>query len=169
MAGQPIVLVPHDPRWAAQIEAERAAILRACAGRVLDVHHIGSTAIPGIAAKPILDLLPVLRRLEDGPACAQPMRRLGHEYLAKNGIPGRHYFRRRGAEPRNVHMFPAGHPEIARHLRFRDHLRAHPDEARAHEALKRALAARFVEDVLAYAAAKNEFCARIDRLALAGA
>src|SRR5262245_35383074 len=125
----PIVLLPHDPQGAVIFEAERDAICSTCGNLILELHHIGSTAIPGIAA---------------------------------GGIEGRHYFRRGNPQTHHVHMFAKGHAEISRHLRFRDYLRSHPDEARAYEALKRELAARFVSNTLAYSNAKADFCARID-------
>ena len=129
------------------------------------IHHIGSTSIPGIAAKPIIDILVALHRDEDGQACADAMQELGYEYRGDGGIPGRHYFRKGDPHTHHVHMWVEGHPEFERHLRFRDYLRPHPDEARAYEALKRELAARFGSDTYSYSLAKDAFCARIDRLA----
>lgn len=164
---RPIILVPYDARWPAAFAIERDAILRACGGVIRAVHHVGSTSIPGIAAKPVIDILPVLLRHEDGLGCVEAMTALGYEARGEAGIRGRHFFRKGDPRSHHVHMFADGHPEIGRHLRFRDYLRAHPDEARAYESLKRALAARFVTDTRGYADAKDEFCARIDRLALA--
>lgn len=166
MERPPIVLFRHDPRWRSLFEAERDAILRACGERIIALHHIGSTSIPGIAAKPVIDLMPVLRRDENGLGCIESMQGLGYIYRGDAGVEGRHFFRK--GEPRSHHagMYAEGHPEIGRHLRFRDYLRAHPEEASAYEVLKRNLAARFVNDTVAYADAKSDFCARIDRLAL---
>ncbi|RWR13110.1 GrpB family protein [Paenirhodobacter populi] len=160
----PIVLLPYDNRWPALFEEERTRLRAACGALLPDLHHIGSTSIPGLAAKPVIDILAVLERHEDGLSCVGPMRMLGYEYRGANGINGRHYFSKGAPHTHHVHMLAAGHPEIARHLGFRDYLRAHPDEARAYEALKRDLAARFRTDRRAYAAAKDAFCARIDRL-----
>jgi GrpB-like predicted nucleotidyltransferase (UPF0157 family) len=166
---RPIVLVAHDARWAGLFAAEQAAILGACGGLIRAVHHVGSTSIPGIAAKPVIDIMPVLARHEDGFACIEAMQGLGYESRGEAGIRDRHYFRKGDPRSHHVHMFAEGHPEIGRHLRFRDFLRTHPDEARAYEALKRELAARFIDDVGAYSDAKDDFCNRIDRLALAEA
>ena len=127
--------------------------------------HIGSTAIPGIAAKPIIDMAPLIRRFEDGLGCVGPLARLDFEYMGEFGIAGRHYFRKGTPRTHQAHMFAADHPEVGRHVRFRDYLRGHPTEARAYERLKQELAARFVNDVAAYADAKNAFCARIETLA----
>lgn len=167
MTGNPIRLVPHDPRWAASFEAERAALAAAGGGLLAELHHVGSTAIPGIAAKPVIDILAVLARPGDGLACVPAMQALGYEYRGANGIAGRHYFNRGVPHTHHVHMLPAQHPEVGRLLRFRDHLRANPEEARAYEALKQDLALRLGADRRAYSEAKSAFCARIDRLALA--
>lgn len=162
----PIVLEPHNPRWSALFEEERQAILHAGGGLISAIHHVGSTAIPGIAAKPIIDILATLARHEHGQACAGAMERLDYEYRGESGVEGRHYFRKGFPHTHHLHMYAANHPEVGRHLRFCDYLRRHPAEALAYEALKRELAARFVSNTLLYSQAKTEFCNRIDRLAL---
>jgi GrpB-like predicted nucleotidyltransferase (UPF0157 family) len=161
-----IILVPHDPRWPRAFAAARAAIMEACGGHVLDVVHVGSTAIPGIAANPVIDLMALLRRHEDGFARVRPMAELGYELHGAAGLDGRHYFRKGQPRPHHVHMYASDHPEVGRHIRFRDYLRRHPEQASAYEALKRELVARCGGDTRAYCDAKSEFCARIDRLAL---
>ena len=166
MAKRKIVLKPHRPEWAAAFEEMRQSIRAACGDVVVEMHHIGSTSIPGIAAKPIIDMLPTVRRCEDGCACVAPLAALGLEYLGAYGIEGRHYFRSTDPPRHHLHMFAADHPEVGRHLRFRDYLRANPEEARAYQALKRSLAAQYVDDVDGYADAKTAFCNRIDTLAL---
>jgi GrpB-like predicted nucleotidyltransferase (UPF0157 family) len=160
-----IVLVPHDPRWAQAFEEARAAIMGACGEHVLEVLHVGSTAIPGIAAKPVIDMMPLLRRHEDGFACVPAMAALGFEFRGEAGLCGRHYFIKGQPRTHHVHMYQSDHPEVGRHIRFRDYLRQHPAQAFAYEALKRELAARFGSDTRAYSDAKSEFCARIEQLA----
>lgn len=162
-----IVLAPYDPAWPSEFAAARDEILSACDGLVIEVHHIGSTSIPSIAAKPIVDMMPVVRRFEDGAACIGGLRAFGYEYRGEYGIAGRHYFVRGDPRSHQVHMYAADHWEIERHLLFRDYLRAHADEREAYERLKRDLAERFRRDVQAYAAAKTPFCDRIVRLARA--
>jgi len=165
MSKRRIVAVPYDPRWTDLFARERAAIVQACGCHVSAVHHIGSTAVPGLAAKPVIDILAVLREPEDGVLCIAPLKVLGYRFRGANGIDGRYYFTKGNPRSRHLHMYPADHPEVGRHLRFRDYLRSDPDEAAAYADLKLRLAARFADDLLAYAAAKDEFCARIDRLA----
>jgi GrpB-like predicted nucleotidyltransferase (UPF0157 family) len=167
MPKSPIVLVAHDPDWARVFQDARAAIMEACSGHVLEVHHVGSTAIPGIAAKPVIDILGLLRRHEDGFACAPAMAALGYEFRGEAGVSGRHYFSKREPGRHHIHLYQSDHPEVGRHIRFRDYLREHPREAAAYQALKRKLAARFGSDTRSYCDAKSEFCARIEQLALA--
>jgi GrpB-like predicted nucleotidyltransferase (UPF0157 family) len=166
MPKPPIVLVPHDPHWARAFEEARVAIMEACGDHVLDVLHVGSTAIPGLAAKPVIDLMALLRRHDDAFACVSAMAALGFEFRGEAGIGGRHFFRKRHPRTHHVHMYRSDHPEVGRHIRFRDYMRQHPEEGSAYEVLKRDLAARFGGDTRAYSAAKTEFCARIDQLAL---
>ncbi|WP_161634641.1 GrpB family protein [Microvirga flocculans] len=167
MSKRRIVLVPHDPKWAELFARERAALVQACGGHVSAVHHIGSTAVPGLAAKPIIDILAVLRVPEDGPACIGILGRLGYDFRGANGIDQRFYFTKGSPRSHHLHMYPSDHSEVERHLRFRDYLRSHPDEAAAYADLKLQLAARFADDPEAYSTAKNEFCARVDQLAAA--
>ena len=162
-----IVLVPHDPSCPAQFAAARAEMMAACNGLMLEVHHVGSTSIAGIIAKPVIDMMPILARHEDGLACIAPMQALGYVYRGERGIAGRHLFVRGNPRSHNVHAFAAGNPEVERHLLFRDYLRAHPDERDAYAALKRSLAEKFGDDRREYAEAKTPFCERIDRLARA--
>ncbi len=141
--------------------------MEACSGYVTYVHHVGSTAIPGIAAKPVIDIMGLLRRHEDGFACVSAMAALGYKFGGEAGVSGRHYFVKGEPRTHHVHMDQANHPEVGRHTRFRDYLRQHPAEASAYEALKRELAALFGGDTRSYCDAKSEFCMRIEQLALA--
>jgi len=149
----PIDLTPYDPTWTALFETERIVMQKANMGWFRAVHHVGSTAIPGIAAKAIIDILVALRCDEDGRACADAMLQLGYEYRGDGGIPGRHYYRKGTPHTHHVHMWEENHQEFARLLRFRDYLRSHPREALSYEALKRDLAVRFVSDTQDWKAA----------------
>jgi GrpB-like predicted nucleotidyltransferase (UPF0157 family) len=159
-----ILLVPHDPSWSECFQAERSAILAACDTSISAVHHVGSTSIQGIAAKPIIDILAIVSKPEDGLACIRPLERLGYEYRGENGIKGRLYFKKPQAF--HLHMYPADHPDAGRILRFRDYLRSHPAEAARYEALKQELSKRFATDRGAYTTAKDGFCTQINQLAL---
>lgn len=131
------------------------------------IEHIGSTAIPGIKAKPIIDILLVVRDIERVDAKNNAMQNLGYEALGEYGIPGRRYFRKRKGEEdtHHVHTFQEGNPEVQRHVLFRDYLRAHADEAQAYTRLKERLAEQFQHDIDVYTEGKSGFIQRIDQLA----
>ena len=157
--GRHVEIVAYRPAWPEVFTFEAAAILEACRLWVTEVHHIGSTSVPGLAAKPVLDMMPVAANPEDGATAVPKMTALGYRYRGENGIPGRFYLDRivDGRTVAHVHMFPAGHPEVWRHLAFRDHLRAHPEVARVYERLKCALASGYRENRRSYTERKAEF------------
>src|SRR3546814_9547675 len=114
------------------------------------MHHIGSTSIPGIHAKPIIDMLAVTSDLSLLDGCESRIASLGYEALGEFGIPGRRYFRKdnsTGERTHQIHAFRTGSPQITRHLQFRDYLIAHPAVARDYDVLKRRLAALFPADI----------------------
>lgn len=164
-----VEVVPHDPAWAQSFQAE-AEVIRAILGsEVVAVHHIGSTAIPGISAKPIVDIMVEVRDIARVDAYADRFAAQGYRPMGENGIPGRRYFIKGPDEARthHVHIFAAGNPEIERHLTFRDYMIAHPEDARAYSRLKEDLAARFPTDIDSYVAGKDAFVKEIDRRAAA--
>ncbi|MBI5947695.1 MAG: GrpB family protein [Chloroflexi bacterium] len=157
-----VVLLPYDPEWPARFETAKAAILAACGNVVIALEHIGSTSVPGLGAKPYLDLMPGLRAADDAMAMIDPMAALGYEYLGEYGLPGRHYFTKwvdgdGHVWKHNVHAWTVGHAEWVRHLVFRDALRNDAGLRQAYWELKVALSRRFPDDVEAYAMAKSEF------------
>ncbi len=157
--GEHIEVVEYSAEWPRVFAREAAAILAKCRPLITDVHHIGSTSVPGLAAKPILDILPVAAGTAEALEAVSPMTALGYRYRGENGIAGRFYFDRvvEGRTVMHVHVFPAGHPEVRRHLVFRDHLRMNPDVAREYERMKRELAARYGDDRQTYTDSKAAF------------
>jgi len=157
--GAAIEIAAYDPAWPGAYERERAAILEALGDLVFAIEHVGSTSVPGLGAKPIIDIMVGLRELADHARCVAPLRFLGYEHKGEFGIPGRHYFRKpvRGPRRHQLHMVEHGRDFWVRHLLFRDYLRRHPDEAAAYQRLKVGLAARFGTDVEGYTEAKREF------------
>jgi GrpB-like predicted nucleotidyltransferase (UPF0157 family) len=153
------VIVDYDPEWPSAAARVAEAIARACAPHVRAVEHIGSTSVPGLGAKPIIDVMPVLGRFEDGHACVAPMEGIGYQYRGEYGIPGRHYFVRGdgGAGTVHAHFLVEGSPEWRNHLLFRDYLRAHPSEAAAYERVKREMAERYRDRRDLYPEAKAPF------------
>lgn len=162
-----IEIVPYDPRWPA-LFAEEAARLREAlpAELVLGLEHFGSTAIPGLAAKPIIDILIAVRSLAEAQEKAiEPLEALGYLYWYDNPKTDRMFFVK-GLPPEgarrthHVHMTETS-GEMWRRLAFRDHLRTHPEDARRYERLKRELAAAHRDDREAYTDAKAAFVAEI--------
>nr|WP_300064820.1 GrpB family protein [uncultured Roseobacter sp.] len=135
-------VVPHDPRWKTAFEDQAKAIERALGTTPIQLHHIGSTAIPGILAKPIIDLLGTVHHLDDMDAKAHALESLGYEVMGAYGIDGRRYFRkldRDGTPTHHLHVFEQGSQHAERHLAFRDYLIAHPEVAKDYSALKERL------------------------------
>ncbi len=165
-----VELVPHDPRWAALAAAESRALAAALQDILVVVHHIGSTAVPGIRAKPIIDLIPVVRGLDLLDEKRPQIEALGYGWRGEYGLPGRRYcFKDDPATGRRLcqlHCYDDGNPEIARHLAFRDYLVERPDLARQYEAEKRRCAASHPHDSHAYADCKEAWISRIERDAL---
>jgi GrpB-like predicted nucleotidyltransferase (UPF0157 family) len=163
-----VLVVDWDPAWPVRAAEEAAAVAEAL--RAVRVEHIGSTAVPGLSAKPVLDLLAGLRSLDLGPAELQGMQALGYEYLGEHGLPGRLFFRK-SPERRthHVHAVGLGGTEWRRHLAFRDYLRAHPDEAARYGEAKRALARAVQGDWEAYTDRKTGIASDLQTRALAWA
>lgn len=130
-----VELVPHSAEWRPAAEAEARRLRDVLGENLLAVHHIGSTAIPGIHAKPIFDLLPVMRSVCELDQQQAAIENLGYEYWGEYGIHGRRYCTltdaATGRRMIQLHCFVKGSSEIERHVAFRDYLRAHP--AIAHE------------------------------------
>jgi GrpB-like predicted nucleotidyltransferase (UPF0157 family) len=167
-----IELAPYDDAWPSQFEAEARRIRAALGGRALRLEHVGSTSVPGLAAKPILDLVLEVADSVDEPAYVQALEAAG--YVLRIREPGWFEHRMfRGEAPRvNLHVYSAGCEEVGRMLLFRDRLRASGEDRAHYEAAKRRLAAadwRFVQN---YADAKSgivaEIMARAEAWAAAG-
>jgi GrpB-like predicted nucleotidyltransferase (UPF0157 family) len=166
-----IELVPHSPLWAEAAKAETARLKSALGETLVTVEHIGSTAIPGIMAKPIIDLIPIVTNLAALDAAQARVEALGYDYLGEFGLAGRRYCRLidpvTGKRRFQLHCYAAGDSQIARHLAFRDYLRARPDLGQEYEAEKQRAAALHPDNVLDYNDAKNDWIKRVEREALA--
>jgi GrpB-like predicted nucleotidyltransferase (UPF0157 family) len=163
-----IEVVPHNPAWADMFKVEAEKISTVFSPEIVAIEHIGSTAIVGIRAKPIIDILVEVRDIEVVGRFNDEMIQLGYEPRGEFGIPGRRYFSKGTDTMRthHVHIFQTGNPEIERHLNFRDYLRAHSKDAQAYSHLKEELAQRFSDDPDNYTDAKSEFIREIDRKAI---
>ena len=148
--------------WAALFSEDRSRIADALAGSSVDIQHIGSTAIPGITAKPVLDVAVAIRDFESGPALVPSLVALGYTYLGENGIPRRHYFERDGAY--HLHIFEQESFHWLRHLRFRDLLLASPELAARYSQIKLAAARKSDGDRERYQDLKASFIEEIQNL-----
>jgi GrpB-like predicted nucleotidyltransferase (UPF0157 family) len=163
-----VEVVPHNPQWRAAFEAEAKSIANAIGENVVAIHHIGSTAIPNIYAKPIVDLLIEVRDITEVDGQSSAMQSLGYEVKGEFGIPGRRYFRKdnqQGIRTHQIHAFETGSEQIERHLAFRDYMIAHPEDARKYSELKRKLAEEHPENMDGYIDGKDDFVQEIDRRA----
>lgn len=165
---QHIIVCDYQPAWQQAYRAEAQKIRAILGENLVCIHHIGSTAVPGLAAKPVIDILPVVRSLAQADAAAPAFVAIGYEYLGEFGIAGRRYLRKGGdARTHQVHIFAQGDTgNIARHLAFRDYLRTHAAVREQYAQLKRALALRFPYDIEGYCAGKEAFVQRFEREAL---
>jgi GrpB-like predicted nucleotidyltransferase (UPF0157 family) len=166
--GHPVELVDPRPEWAEKARAESQRLRTAIGDTLVVVHHIGSTSIPGIKAKPTIDLLPIVASLDALDATKTAVKALGYEWLGEFGLPGRRFLRMNhdGKRIFNAHCYEQGNSEITRHLAFRDYLRKHPEIAKAYEAEKIRAAAICPDDVLAYNDQKNAWIKETERKAL---
>jgi len=156
---EPIRLVPSDPGWPSRFELERSLLAEAIGAWVEGgIHHVGSTAVPGLEAKPIIDILVGVRSLETARGCFEPLADLG--YLYAPYLPDEmHWFCKPDPARRthHLHLVPFGSPRYLNELAFRDRLRADPRLAADYAALKRRLAERHRDDREAYTEAKSRF------------
>ena len=163
-----VEVVPHDPRWRDAFEAEAKRVAAALGENVVALHHVGSTAIPNIYAKPVVDLLVEVRDIDGVDGRSPAMESLGYEVMGEYGIPGRRYFRkdnREGIRTHHVHAFEAGSAEAARHIAFRDYMIAHPADAQRYSELKRKLAEEHPQSIDEYTDGKDGFIKEMDRRA----
>jgi GrpB-like predicted nucleotidyltransferase (UPF0157 family) len=163
-------VVDYDPSWPEAYEAETGRIRRILGGEIVRAHHIGSTAVPGLAAKPVIDILLEVRDVARLDKLDEPMRSIGYEPRGELGIPGRRYYPKGGDKrTHHVHAFVVGDPHIAEHLAFRDYLRTHPSAGADYAGVKRQAAAMHRHDPDGYVAFKQQIIGGILRDALAWA
>jgi len=162
-----VVVVPYDPVWPAAYEAEANQISSGLGSIITAIHHMGSTSVPGMVAKPTIDILLVDRDHAELDANQHVLQDLGYQSMGEYGLPGRRYFRKLQGEVHlfHIHAYEEGHPDIARHLNFCDYLRNHPEEAGRYQALKLLLAAQFPFSVDKYTSGKTDYIKAVEKLA----
>lgn len=155
-----VEVIPYDPSWPQVFASEALAIKGALGDNCCAVHHVGSTAVPGLAAKPIIDIIPVVRDIMQVDAATAHMQHLGYEALGENGMLFRRFFKKSGF---NVHVYEQNSGEIDRCILFRDWMREHKEDQEAYSELKHSLAKEFAYDINRYCFGKDAFVASIDK------
>jgi GrpB-like predicted nucleotidyltransferase (UPF0157 family) len=164
-------IVEYDPAWPGMAEAEIGRIELAVGEAAVRVDHVGSTAVPGLAAKPIVDMQLSVADVDARSLYVGPLEGLGYLFAPDPASPDFHFFGLPAARPRthHLHVCAAGSEDERRHLAVRDYLCAHPEEVGGYAELKRGLVARTPGDRLAYIEGKEEYAAALERRALAWA
>jgi GrpB-like predicted nucleotidyltransferase (UPF0157 family)/N-acetylglutamate synthase-like GNAT family acetyltransferase len=161
MKNRDIEVVPHNPNWPELFKTESIKIKQALSDNCIEIHHIGSTSVPELAAKPIIDMILVVRDI-----CAVDqlaMDTLGYEARGEFGIPFRRFFTKgKDLRANNVHVFERDSSEIERHLNFRNWMRNNPKDRDAYAELKNTLAKKYPNDIKSYCIGKDDFIANID-------
>ncbi|MFB0635020.1 GNAT family N-acetyltransferase [Bacillus rugosus] len=151
-----VEVVPYNEKWAEYFNEEKERLKLVLGPEIVAVHHIGSTSIPNMAAKPIIDMLIEVRSIEAVSQYDIQMKAIGYTPKGENGIAGRRYFQKGGNKrTHHVHVYEKGNPAIERHLLFRDYLRAHPKIAEEYAVLKKRLAAQHPDCINQYIQGKD--------------
>lgn len=161
---QHIIVTEYNPAWLQMFEQEAVAIKQILGENCIAIYHIGSTSVPGLAAKPIIDIMPVVKSLTNVDKVSKQFESIGYEYMGQFGIAGRRYLRKGGDErTHQIHIFAQGdNLNINRHLAFRDYLRTHEDVRNAYAELKIRLAQKYPYDIDGYCDGKENFVKEIE-------
>lgn len=164
-----IIVLPYDAHWVDLFHQEAKTLAALLGQEMVAIHHIGSTAIPDMSAKPIIDILVEVRSLDAVDTLTPQFAAAGYLARGEHGIVGRRFFLKGTEEQRShhIHIFQQHSPEIARHLVFRDYMIAHPGDATTYSRLKEELARRYPENAADYVAGKDAFVREMERRALA--
>lgn len=159
---QTVVVVDYDPMWPAIFEQLRDHVWPVVRDISISIEHIGSTSVPELAAKPIIDLSIVVPSDADVPLAIERLATLDYVHKGNLGIEGREAFKRPEGLPRhNLYLCPQSSLGLKNPLAVRDYLRTHPDMARTYGDLKKQLAAQFPRDIDRYVAGKTDFILNI--------
>lgn len=165
---QIIEVVSYDPAWPDLFENEDLLLKSIFSEIFVAVHHIGSTSVPGLAAKPTIDIILVVKDIGMVDKFNDQMEKLGYEAWGEYGIAGRRFFvKGENKRTHHVHAFQEDSQEIARHLCFRDYLKSHSDEAKKYAELKIKLAKKFACDRRGYVENKKDYVKLLEKKAIA--
>jgi len=158
---------PYNGQWVMSFEEEASKLHRIFGSEIIEIYHIGSTSVKGLKAKPIIDMMPIVKDINRIDKYNDAMAAIGYEAKGENGLPGRRYFQKGGDQrTHHVHIYQVGNPEIERHLAFRDYLREHPMVAKKYGNLKEELSQRFPYDIESYIKGKDSLAIEIERKAI---
>lgn len=152
-----VKLVPFSPEWKNLFEEEKQALFSTLAGCLLEVEHIGSTAIPNMPAKPIIDIAATVKNEGDIEKCIKPLTDTGYEYKGEYGLPGRHFFIKGKPSTHHLHVVVSGSHHWELWLLFRDYLIQHKHPAHEYSVVKQALAKKYARDRDSYTKNKGDF------------
>jgi len=160
-----VEIVSHNPIWERKFKEEAKKIKKIFEEIFVDIYHIGSTAVPTIKAKPIIDILAEVKDINKVDSYNKQMEKLGYVALGEYGIPKRRFFQKGGNKrTHHVHIFEKGSPQIKRHIDFRDYLISHPKVAKEYSLLKEKLAKKYRYDIDKYQEGKEIFIKKIDKI-----
>ena len=160
-------MTPYQEVWAFLFVKEANILQELLRDEIVKLHHIGSTSIKGMKAKPVIDILAVTKAIDRIDLYNSSILTAGYVPKGENGIPGRRYFQKGGdSRTHHLHVYEADNPEIERHLAFRDYLREHPAEAAKYGDLKEELATQFPFDIASYIKGKEALVLEMERKAL---
>lgn len=159
-------LTDFRKEWAEMYQTEAQFLKTIFGDEIIQFEHFGSTSVPGMKAKPVIDMMSIVKDIEKIDLFNDKMDALGYDVAGEWGIPGRRLFRKGGDNrTHHIHFYQNDNPQIRRHLIFRDYLRSHPDEAARYSEFKEELALRF-ENTSGYSPAKKAFVSEMEQRAL---
>lgn len=162
-----VQVMDYDEDWVMRFQLEAKKLKDIFGEELIEIHHIGSTSVPGLRAKPIVDIMPVVQRIDRVDDYNSQMEMIGYECMGEFGITGRRYFRKGGDNrTHQMHIFEVGDANVRRHLAFRDYLRMHQEDASRYASLKTDLAYKFPNDIQSNIDGKDALIKEIEKKAL---
>ncbi|MBS4191956.1 GrpB family protein [Bacillus sp. FJAT-49705] len=162
-----VEVCPYNEQWVSMFEEEASKLSDIFGEEIVVIEHIGSTSVPGLKAKPIIDIMPVVKDINMVDKYNKAMQDMGYEPKGENGIPNRRYFQKGGDNrTHHVHIYQFGNDGIQRHLAFRDYLIAYPEAKKKYGELKQQLSQQFPYDIQSYILGKENLVKEIERLAI---
>ena len=168
MSRRKIKVVEYDKNWIKLFEKEAMLIKEVFKSEIVEIYHIGSTSVPGLKAKPIIDIMPVVKDIEKVDGYNEEMKKIGYEPKGEYEIKGRRFFIKGGGNrTHHVHIFQYNNGEaIERHLAVRNYLRAYKDEADKYAEVKTKGAEKYPHDINGYCDYKDKFVKDLEKKAL---